>query len=137
MIDFQNLRLETVKIPKNIASILEEDGYWEEFDAFDPFSIMINTIERNGKDAMLFTFEFHPHEVEELNEKLEAKGYETFGYDWAEYLLAMLQKKKVLFLDEISEDSEGATCVLNAYNPIDFINLLKNISEIIRDLYNS
>jgi hypothetical protein len=33
---------------------------------------MIKTVERNGKDAILFTFEFHSHE-------LEAKGYEAFG----------------------------------------------------------
>jgi hypothetical protein len=132
--NYKELHLEAIMIPANIDELLAGESIWD--IEVPPFSISIVETVYKGVDTMTWSIEFSPSfDFDDLNKKIEEKGFEPDGYGWTEYIQEYITTHYPKAKDRIREDSESGTCCLYTFTKSDFTALLKIVSESIRELY--
>jgi hypothetical protein len=133
--NYKELHLEAIMIPDNIEGLLAQDSMWD--IEVPPFSISVVETEYKGEPTLTWSVEFSPaFDFEDLNERLETKGFESDGHGWTAYIQECLSKRYKNYADKIKEDSDSETCCLYTFNKSNFNTLLSIVSESIRELYN-
>ena len=133
--NYKELHLEAIMFPDNIEGLLEQDSMWD--IEVPPFSISVVETEYKGEDVLTWSVEFSPSfDFDDLNERLEAKGFEPDGHGWTAYIQQRLSMRFKNYTETIKEDSEAETCCFYTFNKNNFTTLLSIVSESIRELYN-
>ena len=132
--NYKELHLEAIMIPEHVNDVLGGNTIWEM--EVPPFSISVMEIVYKGANTMHWSLQFSPEfDFDELNERLEEKGFDPDAYGWTDYIIRYLVSNYPKAADRINEDSEADTCVLYTFTRSDFTGLLKIVSESIRALY--
>jgi hypothetical protein len=103
-----------LKFPANLRQILEQEEPIWETNEFEPIYITVMEFEHIGQDVIGYQLEFYPHEdaFEPINQLMEARGMDGFGYDWEDLIIAFVRSRDRALADALHGDSEGSTCVL-------------------------
>lgn len=109
-------RMPTWRIPKDIASIVEEEEMWED-DAWAPLQLtVLGGTSYKGRDIPLsWQIEFEPsaEEFQEANGRLVSLGLDPDGYGWAKLIDAAVRKHHPEISDELQfGDTEESACVV-------------------------
>ena len=132
--NYLDLHLENVQIDSDYMELVKTD-LWEN-DEYSLFNLSIVEITRGICYVCdLDPFEDESEDMEELNEALEAAGFEVNGYGWEDYLCEYIEKNYPDFLDKIETDSESDTCGVYVMDSLeDYKKLLCYVSEAVRAL---
>jgi hypothetical protein len=133
--NYKDLHLEAIMFPANIEGLLEQESMWD--IEVPPFSISVVETDHKGQDTLTWSVEFSPaFDFDDLNKRLKAKGFETDGNGWTEYIQQSLSLRYKNYGDKIKADSDSETCRMYTYNKKNFTMLLSIVSESIRELYS-
>lgn len=119
-------------LPKNLFTIVEEEGFWET-DDFNPFFIEVSLVEGDTeKGNFLFSIQFNPNgsEFNRWNQYILHRGFEENGYGWEQFLAKEIEKSKPSIIAYIEFDSEAETCFIATVSQDIFYTLLKCLHEI-------
>ena len=132
--NYLDLHLENVQIDSDYMELVKTD-LWEN-DEYSLFNLSIVEITRGICYVCdLDPFEDESEDMEELNEALEAAGFEVNGYGWEDYLCEYIEKNYPDFLDKIETDSESDTCGVYVMDSLEeYRKLLRYMSEAVRAL---
>ena len=132
--NYLDLHLENVQIDSDYMELVKTD-LWEN-DEYSLFNLSIVEITRGICYVCdLDPFEDESEDMEELNEALEAAGFEVNGYGWEDYLCEYIEKNYPDFLDKVNTDSESDTCGIYVMDSLeDYKKLLCYVSEAVRAL---
>ena len=132
--NYLDLHLENVQIDSDYMELVKTD-LWEN-DEYSLFNLSIVEITRGICYVCdLDPFEDESEDMEELNEALEAAGFEVNGYGWEDYLCKYIEKNYPDFLDKVGTDSESDTCGVYVMDSMeDYKTLLCYVSEAVRAL---
>lgn len=124
----------TLKIPKKLKTILEEEGVWES-DSLKPLYITILESEYKGKSVISYQLELHiwSPEIEAFADRFELKGQTADGNKWEKILLDFIKTKDSSLFSKINCDSESETCVLWTDNETDFRSMLKIVQDLLNE----
>ena len=117
-----------MELPTNLNKILETEGYWEDYETYEPLELLIEPISYGGQKMISYQLQF-----EVLDQHPD-----ILGNDWETILLKYLNDQN-RSSGNYRGDSESSTCVIWTNNLEDFkvlfvrtIELINNESEVTR-----
>ncbi len=101
-------------LPPNLATIVAEDGEWED-PSWDPLLLtVVGHTRLDGRDIPLaWQLSLWPDDAPAaLQSRVASVSVRLDGHDWASWLLGELTTREPGLATRVHDDSDAATCVL-------------------------